>query len=156
MWLSGKRICLQCRRCSGDPGSIPGLGRSPGEENGNVLQYSCLESPMESEAWWATVHGGHKELDTTERLNNKQGLGRNWRVCLPLRFLVGAASQWRISSPRCEELVWCWIDQKTKVKITPGKIKQTQNSNPNKTRQMFLLGDLRNQIFFNVSFLKNF
>ena len=36
----------------------------------------------------------------------------------------------------------------TKVKITPGKIKQTQNSNPNKTRQMFLLGDLRNQIFF--------
>ena len=41
----------------GDPGSIPGLGRSPGERNGNPLQYSCLENPMEGGAWWATVHG---------------------------------------------------------------------------------------------------
>ena len=36
---------------AGDPGSIPGLGRSPGEENGNPLQYSCLENPMEGGAW---------------------------------------------------------------------------------------------------------
>ena len=36
---------------AGDPGSIPGLGRSPGEGNGNPLQYSCLENPMEREAW---------------------------------------------------------------------------------------------------------
>ena len=36
---------------AGDPGSIPGLGRSPGEENGNPLQYSCLEIPMDGEAW---------------------------------------------------------------------------------------------------------
>ena len=42
---------------AGDPGSIPGLERSPGEGNGNPLQYSCLENPMEGEAWWATVHG---------------------------------------------------------------------------------------------------
>ena len=42
---------------AGDPGSIPGLGRSPGEGNGNPLQYSCLENPVEREAWWATVHG---------------------------------------------------------------------------------------------------
>ena len=41
----------------GDPGSIPGLGRSPGEGNGNPLQYSCLENPTEGGAWWATVHG---------------------------------------------------------------------------------------------------
>ena len=40
-----------------DPGSIPGLGRSPGEGNGNPLQYSCLENPMDRGAWWATVHG---------------------------------------------------------------------------------------------------
>ena len=39
-----------------DPGSIPGLGRSPGERNGNPLQYSCLENPMDRGAWWATVH----------------------------------------------------------------------------------------------------
>ena len=41
----------------GDLGSIPGSGRSPGEGNGNPLQYSCLENPMHGEAWWATVHG---------------------------------------------------------------------------------------------------
>ena len=38
-------------------GSIPGLGRSPGGGNGNPLQYSCLENPMDRETWWATVHG---------------------------------------------------------------------------------------------------
>ena len=44
--------------CSaGDPGLIPGLGRSPGEGNSNPLQYSCLENPMERGAWGATVHG---------------------------------------------------------------------------------------------------
>ena len=41
---------------AGDPGSIPGLGRSPGEGNGNPLQYSCLENPMEGGAWQAAVH----------------------------------------------------------------------------------------------------
>ena len=42
---------------AGDPGSIPGSGRSPGEGNGNPLQYSsCLENPMDSGAWWATVY----------------------------------------------------------------------------------------------------
>ena len=40
----------------GDPGSIPGLGRSPGEGNGNALQHSCLENAMDRGAWWATVH----------------------------------------------------------------------------------------------------
>ena len=41
----------------GDPGSIPGLGRSPGKENGNSLHYSCLENSMDGGTWWATVHG---------------------------------------------------------------------------------------------------
>ena len=40
-----------------DPGLIPGSGRSPGEENGNPLQYSCLENSMDGGAWRATVHG---------------------------------------------------------------------------------------------------
>ena len=41
---------------AGNPGSIPGSGRSPGEGNGNPLQYSCLENPMDRGAWWAIVH----------------------------------------------------------------------------------------------------
>ena len=44
--------------CSaGDPGPIPGSGKSPGEGNGNPLQYSCLENPTDEGAWWAAVHG---------------------------------------------------------------------------------------------------
>ena len=42
---------------AGDPGSSPGLGRSPGEGNGNLLQYYCLENPVDRGAWWATVFG---------------------------------------------------------------------------------------------------
>ena len=46
------------KRC----GSIPGLGRSPGEGNGNLFQYSCLENPMDRGAWQATVHGAPRPL----------------------------------------------------------------------------------------------
>ena len=42
---------------AGDLGSVPGLGRSPGEGNGNPSQYSCLENSMDGGAWWAIVHG---------------------------------------------------------------------------------------------------
>ena len=44
----------------GDLGLIPGSGRSPGEGNGNPLQYSCLENPMDGGDWWATVHGSQR------------------------------------------------------------------------------------------------
>ena len=47
----------------------PGLGRSPGEQNGYPLHYSALENSMDRENWWATVHGGRKESDTTEWLS---------------------------------------------------------------------------------------
>ena len=48
---------------AGDMGSIPGLGRSPGEGNGKLLQYSCLENPMDRGDWQAIVHGVTKESD---------------------------------------------------------------------------------------------
>jgi len=51
----------------GDWGLIHGLGESPGEGNSNPLQYSCLANPMERGGSRVTVHGGHKELDMTER-----------------------------------------------------------------------------------------
>ena len=51
---------------AGDLGSVPGLGISPGGGNGNPLQYSCLENPMDRGAWWATVM--ESQSDTTEQL----------------------------------------------------------------------------------------
>ena len=55
------------------------LGRSPGEGNGNPLQYSCLENPMDRGIWWATVCEGHKELDATEH-KDKHGLNCSMHV----------------------------------------------------------------------------
>ena len=52
---------------TGDMSLIPGSGRSPGEGNGNPLQYFSLKNPIDRGAWWATK--GHKELDMTERLS---------------------------------------------------------------------------------------
>ena len=46
----------------GDAAAFPGLGRSPGVENGNPLQYSCLGNPMDRGAWWATVLEGRKRV----------------------------------------------------------------------------------------------
>ena len=51
---------------AGNLGSFPESGKSPGGGNGNPLQYSCLENPRDRGAWWATVHGGHKESDMTK------------------------------------------------------------------------------------------
>ena len=53
---------------AGDPGSVPGSGRSPGEGNGNPLQYSCLENPTDGGAGSYYSPWGRKESDTTERL----------------------------------------------------------------------------------------
>ena len=61
-WLSGRESACQ----AGDTGSIPWSGRSPGEGNGNPLQYSCLENPKDRGAWRAIVHRGHRDSDTTK------------------------------------------------------------------------------------------
>ena len=66
--VSSALLTIECN--AGDEGLIPGLGRSPGEGNGNPLHYSCLENPMDRGAWQATVHGVANELDKTWRLNN--------------------------------------------------------------------------------------
>ena len=55
-WLSGKESACSAGD-TGDTSSIPGVGRCSGEGNGNPLQYSCLENPMDRGVWWAIVHG---------------------------------------------------------------------------------------------------
>ena len=54
----------------GDLGSIPGLGGSPGEGNGNPLQYSCLENPMDGGTWLGYSPWGRKKSDKTEQLHS--------------------------------------------------------------------------------------
>ena len=54
---------------AGDLGSIPGSGRSLGDENGSPLQDSCLENPMDREAWWATVHRVAKSQTQLKQLS---------------------------------------------------------------------------------------
>ena len=67
-WLSGKESTCQCRRLRCD--WFPGSGGFPGRGNGNPLQCSRLDDPMDRGAWWATVHEVEKESDTTEQQNN--------------------------------------------------------------------------------------
>ena len=69
-WCSDKECACQ----AGDLSSVPGWGRSPGEENGNPVQHSCLGSAMDRGAWQATVHGVSKESDTSELLSTEHFL----------------------------------------------------------------------------------
>ena len=79
----------------GDPGFIPGLGRSPGEGNGNALRYSCLENSMDRGAWSDTVHGVTKSQtrlsDFTftfgRLLSEEEGIRRGKYMALVLNFV---------------------------------------------------------------------
>ena len=68
LWLSNKESACSTGEAR-DIGSIPGLGRPLGEENGTPLQYSCLGNPMDRGTWQATVHEVAKESDMTEGLS---------------------------------------------------------------------------------------
>ena len=79
--VSGKEPACQSRRHMFNP-----TGKSPGEGNGNIAQYSCLGNPMVRGAWWATAHGVAKESVT---INNKCLLWRNNYLDLLPIFLLG-------------------------------------------------------------------
>ena len=70
MGFPGGSVVKDLPANTGDSGSILGSERSPGEGNGNPLQYSCLDNPVGRGAWWATLHGVTKDLDITKRLNS--------------------------------------------------------------------------------------
>ena len=92
-----------------DPGSIPALGRSPGEGNGNPLQYSCLENPMDREAWQAPIHGVAKsqtwlsdftftfnQIQMWELDHKEAWAPENWSFCFFVFFLIDPFE------------LWCW------------------------------------------------
>ena len=60
MGFPGGSVIKNSPAIAGDKGSIPGSGRSLGEGNGNLLQYSCLGNAMDRGAWWTTVYGSHR------------------------------------------------------------------------------------------------
>ena len=84
-----------------DMGLIPRLGRSPGEGNGNLFQYSCLENSMDRRAWWTTVHGV-AELDMTEHTNISHQL-KTWLLLFSIYLLICSVKQvslpFQLSSP---------------------------------------------------------
>ena len=89
---------------AGDTDLLLGLRRSPGERNGNPLQYSCLENPMDPGDWWATVHC--KELDTNEHLHK----------------------QWKYQSDQ-EGKIWSELNNRG-IENIPGKIAVSDPNSP--------------------------
>ena len=87
-WLSSKESA-----CNAGParhsGSILGLGRSPGEGNGNPLQYSCLENPMDRGAWRATVHGVTKSWTQLKRLSTHSTHTHTYRYVYVYDIYIG-------------------------------------------------------------------
>ena len=97
---------------AGDLGSIPGLGRYPGEGIGYSLQYSCLQNPMSREAWQATVHGVTEAVTTeqlTLSLQAKERCGWNWLFPEALRresdFLLLSAASGCLLSLACHSFL---------------------------------------------------
>ena len=109
---------------TGDEGSIPGSGRSPGERNVIPLQYSCLENPMDRGAWWATVYGVtesqtqisdlHKETLSVS-VSMSLSVYIYVRACVPSRFshVCLFVTLWSLCSISCN-IIWVF-EKKCKI-----------------------------------------
>ena len=87
---------------SGDPGSIPRSGRSPGEGNGNPLQYSCLENPMDGGAWWAIVHGVAKNRTGLSNFIHAESILKSRDITLPTKARLVKAMVFPVVMYGCE------------------------------------------------------
>ena len=118
-----------------DVGSVPGVGRSSGERNGNPLQCSCLENPMDRRAWWARVHGVAKESDRIENQVTERHLAPpHRRERSPGASPGGAVHLLRTGSPSTHPhgpLSWpCTRAQRTELNVTAGASSQGTDSEP--------------------------
>ena len=106
---------------AGDADSIPGLGSTPGGENGNPLQCSCLGNPMDRGAWWATVHGVAKELDTTELLKNnvEQGVWEFQILPCDVRWCREGLTKKEASSVSRGQMTWALWRRDGSVQTLP-------------------------------------
>ena len=100
----------------GDLDSIPGLGRSPGEGNGNPLQYSCLENSMDGGAWWATVHGIAKsrirlsDFTSLLQLSSKEQVSFNFMAAITICSDFGAQKNKACHCLHCFPIYLLWSD----------------------------------------------
>ena len=99
---------------AGDVDSTPGSGRSPGRQNGNLLQYSSLENPMDKVAWWATVYG--VTMSQTRLSNWPQSLWESHWLFFPSRLRT-LTSQWNppeLSTRGCQKMFY-WLGSPGRV-----------------------------------------
>ena len=114
-WFSGKESAYN----AGDIGSIPGSGRSPGEGNGNPLQYSCLGNPMDRGAWEAIVHGVTKsQAWPGDWARTHSGLTEPWETTspvsgFPFHFPLPTPSSSSLRSLRWQQLSFLTTLQST-------------------------------------------
>ena len=95
---------------AGDLGSIPGLGRSPGEGNGKPLQYSCLENPMDRGAWWAIVHQGSQRVGHDWATSHTYSpLMEHYRVMKESTLRLNKSLWINLRNTTVNEQIGCWV-----------------------------------------------
>ena len=144
--FSGGRDGKASTCSAGDPDSIHGLGRSPGEGNGNPLQYSCLENSMDGGAWWPTYSPwGHRESDRTEWLT--LSLDWTWYIlyinhtlftpCMSTNYeyyiIFYRLTSWRWFKSKEEgdtveprQVCWWWGEERQKLEMEGGTKKSAK------------------------------
>ena len=112
--FAGGSVVKNLSSSVGDMGSIPGSGRSPGEGNGNPLQYSCLENPMDGGALWATVHGVAKSQTQLSNFTFTLPRGKRadvwWELAMRWARILDT---WQASHLLCSSQHMCEADYTT-------------------------------------------